>query len=417
MGTNIFSNRVQSPNGLSPFERGLSTDGFNTGDKVKAAGTSKPQRKVFVPEQWGQTDFYPGLEGYLAIVQELQRGVNGSFGSTATILLPCDSVTTGTRPADGMKDFVKGEGAVITTAGYTGIQESIKHNDTVTNFYSLTVDQLVTGLVDRFFDDVQATTGWTNREWCDPGRTLGRSRLATSLKSALEKPNGFPSSLDPARGLINPRGFRDDSWDTWAGVHWGVWMSDYGKTYLDTANWESPVLIDADPEDTSIDSTTGKPRRYDHQHVTWLERPKYDAVEKDSGGTVIRTNHSEHGWNNSHPDVPYIWGWDPKDWNPAKKIKYPGTWGVHLGYPFLFTAPEDIRFILWLTPTEVFLECVNLSRDDSMITLTPKLTAQYTDSKETWVSNTIPSMEPTKRRGHPKTSTSLNGRGQWVIRK
>jgi hypothetical protein len=360
-----------------------------------------PARKKFPDAKMTNTDFYPGHDGYLFIANELLASIKKD-----SIFMPQTSVTTSSSDT-------------VTGASVKTTPNRAKHNDTPIPFYMLTVDDLVKSLVDRFWYDARPPTNKSNWEWCDPDLTILQSELRDKLKEALTSPQGFPSYQDPA---VNPLGFRNDSWDTWAGTHWGLWLADNGQDYLDTAVWEETTpLPTADPADL-LDSTTGKPRVYDHQHVTWLERKTFEAIELAGDGKQI-INHAEHGWNNSHPDVAYLWGWDPKElweWDNKKRllvpvwIKYPGTWGVHVGFPFLVEeAEDDIRFILWLTPTEVFLETVNLSKQAS-ITINPKKTQQYTNDPK-WVSETIPDMNEKVKLGHPKSSTALNGRGQWVI--
>ncbi len=403
MGTNIFSNRVNSPNGLSPFERGLSTDGFQTGDHVKTAGTKRSvTRKEFAPPIAANTDLYPGHGGYLYYVRQLLDGIKDD-----TIYLPSDSVMRETAKYGSLQT-----GEQVTDVTITKTESRVWFDDNKKTYCKMTVDQLVKALSERFYLNNRLPTGISNWEWCDPDVTITPQDLEAKINDVLKSPQGFPSKLNPK---VNPLGFGIDSWDTWAGTHWGIWMSDwYGKVYLDTASWQYPIQVPTDDPDDLLDSTTGKPRVYDHQHVTWLERTPFEAVEKDAAGKVIRTNIANEGWNSSHPDVSYVWGWDPKDWGEAKKIKYPGTWGVHVGFPFLFKQPDDIRFILWLTPSEVFLESVNLSRQ-AEIAIDPTKTEQFSD--KAWKSKTIPGMKPTTRTGHPKSSTALNGRGQWVIQK
>jgi hypothetical protein len=90
------------------------------------------------------------------------------------------------------------------------------------------------------------------------------------------------------------------------------------------------------------------------------------------------------GWHQSHPDIDYLWGWDPKDAGNEN-----GDIGTHIGFPFEL---GPCSFIIWITPKAAFLEGINTGR-----TITKVL-----DGKRVT--------------GHPKTSTALTGgRGQWLV--
>ncbi|HSG90277.1 MAG TPA: hypothetical protein VLA56_13775 [Pseudomonadales bacterium] len=161
--------------------------------------------------------------------------------------------------------------------------------------------------------------------------------------------------------LANPRGHAGpEGWRNWAGRHRGTWQNDGppagdGRRFDDRADWDPPrkettrVAGDTD--------TSGQPRQYDFQEVHWPRRRV-----------------GRHGWNQSHPDVPWVWGWDPKDQGDAN-----GDIGTHLGTTF---SRGDCHFILWLTPREAFLEGIDRGVGPP----------------------------------HPKTSTGFFGRGQWRVR-
>jgi hypothetical protein len=356
--------------------------------------------KIFAdPGTPARTDLYPGHEGYLFIVNEILDSVAAN-----KITFPGGWLTKSDKTvAGGQVTGVIGEKAESTTRR--------KHNDVEgdkVQFYELTVENLAASLVARFFNDYRPPTAQSNWEWCDPDGVIDRGELAKRVTNALRQPNGFPSQSNPS---VNPNGFRDDSWETWAGMHWGIWMADDEHNYLDTASWAHTIQRPSQDPDDTLDSTTGLPRVYDHQHVVWRERERIDAVDPENPDAH---NFSHHGWNQSHPDVPYLWGWDPKDF-PQTLIKYPGHWGVHVGFPFLYNEVEDIRFIVWLTPTEVFLETVNLSREVTF-DIDPTNTRAY-KTNTAWKSKTIVPMIVTPKTGAPKASTALNGRGQWVIQK
>lgn len=417
MGRNIFSGFTPSENGLSDFERGLSQGPFQvppTSGKTAAPGRN-PKQKVYPSPIPANTDPYPGHDGYLFYVNRLLENLRND-----KIYLPTNAVTTRvTQPAGGNVTPAK--------LSNTKTMSMKKHLDETENFYVLTIDDLSNNLVDRFFRDFQSSRSESNSAWCDPGGTLRESDLVDLIQNALRFPQGFPSNR--TSGMVNPLDFRDDSWHTWAGYHWGYWLTDYGDLYLDTAKWDSPVPRETDDPLDQPDTTTGRPRMYDHQHVEWLERRHYKVIAEADGKE--RVNYAHHGWNSSHPDVSYLWGWDPKDWeyfpkyDPATKkwlnvdptIKYPGTWGVHVGFPFLAEDADDIRFIVWLTPSEVFLETVNFSRMRE-IKLKPEGTAQDKEAQKKgkiWMPRTILRGQETPKEGNPKSSTALNGHGQWVI--
>ncbi len=125
------------------------------------------------------------------------------------------------------------------------------------------------------------------------------------------------------KALANPRGYSSPAgWKCWAGHHGGTWYDPSGRRFTDGADWLSP---EKQP------SKRGPKRVYDLQRVHF-------------------TGANDHwGWNQSHPDVPYVWGWDPK---PGLDV---ACFAPHIG--FTFTC-GDAKAIVWITPAEAFLEMI-----------------------------------------------------------
>jgi hypothetical protein len=396
VGTNIFSGRKPSGNGLSDFERGLATGGFQHGGGGKAAvSRAAPVERILSEKEavTTRTDVFPGHSGYLYLLQKLRESVADAGDK---IELPAYAFTF---TPDDPKVKLARDGDTITAVAKKSLPTSVKKNykGGDTTHYRMSKETLAKLLLDRYFDDHRQGDKGTNASWIDPKGTMPRSELETKLLDALTIPQGFPSFEDPT---LNPLGFRQDSWATWAGEHWGYWFTDYYQDYVDVAEWKTPV-----PEPTT-DPEDDPDRVYDHQHVTWLERP--ESVNATFDGV---THYFRHGWNSSHWEVPYIWGWDPKEFDEAR-VTRPGHWGVHLGYPFRSDGRHDIRFILWLTPREVFLEAVNLTWRDTL-KVDPAAAAQA--GKVEGFSRTIEPGFTAAAYGFPKSSTALNGRGQWTI--
>lgn len=189
-------------------------------------------------------------------------------------------------------------------------------------------------LVDRHFDGGVGNPVRSNAQFlgCEG---LTRDALKQACKGALAAGAGFASG---------------DNWRRWSGSHAGRWQQDGQAAGQDNATWDAPGKERSRvPGDTNPD---GSPREYDFQRVRWDNRS---------------------GWNQSHPDVPYVWGWDPKN-NGNEN----GEIGTHIGFPF---AVSDCEFIVWFTPKEAFLEGIRPGAPD-----------------------------------RPKTSAGYKGRGQWNIR-
>lgn len=214
-------------------------------------------------------------------------------------------------------------------------------------------------LAGQFFG--ASTAAHSNAEWMTvPGRALGFDEAAVAMAAEA--------------ALVTPVGFADGSrWAVWAGTHVGTFYVSKAS-FLDVAVWQTartePTQIPADVNATPPDQ--GQPRQYALQPVSWWNLDKSPARLKRTG------------WNQSHREVPYIWGWDPKDRGDRK-----GKIGAHLGYPFTLGSCE---WIIWVCFGEVFLECVQVSATRTA---------------------TINGRSVT---GRPKTSTrDLPGWGQWLI--
>ncbi len=212
------------------------------------------------------------------------------------------------------------------------------------NRQDVSINTLCRDLVARHFQ-VPAQGQVSNAAW------LGCDQQASTIRAAAIR------AVNNQQGLGNQY-----PWTNWAGTHYGHWHSppQYSPG-ADTAIWEQPQ---------SVPSRHGPRRTYSHQRVHWPAHRKW-------------------GWNQSHPDVRYVWGWDPKEAGQAN-----GEHGSHVGFPF---NVGRCYYILWVTPRTAFLEGINRGRQ---VTLT---------------------VEGTRRSGYPKTSAELPnasgaaGFGQWVV--
>lgn len=131
-----------------------------------------------------------------------------------------------------------------------------------------------------------------------------------------------------------------NNWNHWRGKHTGRWIHNHGGEFTDNANWGEAYHYEEHADGTP----------YNYQQVVFL----------NSDGTVKR-----RGWNQSHPHVDYLWGYDPK----------PGA--EHVGIKF---RQGGQRGIFWFTRRECYLEII------------------YNDR------GTI-----------KRTSTGLDGVGQWLV--
>lgn len=114
-------------------------------------------------------------------------------------------------------------------------------------------------------------------------------------------------------------------WDKWAGLHQGHWYRDRGDEFEDAAFWARS--------------------RLEGQHNGGTPYKFQDATFLDSANAVKR-----RGWNQSHEDVKYVWGWDPKDSGDEQ-----GWIGAHLGFRH---DEKGANCLFWFTPYEVFFEAV-----------------------------------------------------------
>ncbi len=145
---------------------------------------------------------------------------------------------------------------------------------------------------------------------------------AEFLELRLEKNDLMPSMRE-----LPSREPNEDPWTAWSGMHRGSWY-DAEAVFADCALWHSSAV---DQEDRGVEWW---PRsNVTLQHVDFLQ----------NDGSVTRT-----GWNRSHPDIPFLWGWDPKDMGDED-----GLVGTHVGFAF---RVKDADGILWLTAKEAFLE-------------------------------------------------------------
>lgn len=143
---------------------------------------------------------------------------------------------------------------------------------------------------------------------------LGQTISARECAAALHTPRGYPTL---------------DGWTAWAGKHQGHWFGQ-DKNGTDSARWHRPRLER---------SHHGPARTYNLQPVEFLH---------ENGALKHRA------LNQSHRDVNYIWGYDPKDKKGDEEL---GKWAPHIGFTF---DKETTRCIVWLTPSEAFLECIRL---------------------------------------------------------
>jgi len=132
------------------------------------------------------------------------------------------------------------------------------------------------------------------------------------------------TQLDCLNALWYSDGYDSSAgWTAWAGNLVGTWFNDDNQQFTDPANWNSPV------KENGNDG-----RVYDLQNVLFS----------------ARSGNARYGWNMSHPDVAYVWGWDAKDNNNQH-----GERGTHVGWTF---EKSGAQCIIWATPEEAFLECV-----------------------------------------------------------
>ncbi len=181
----------------------------------------------------------------------------------------------------------------------------------------VTREQLCEALVHQHYEQRTAMMSQTNATWLG-FEEEARAELEAACVEALTVPSGYPS----------PAG-----WRSWAGTHKGTWYAP-DQLFQDEAQWALPEQVSSNVEGDH--DNTMKQRVYDLQRVHW------------PGRTV-----GLYGWNLSHADVPYVWGWDPKENGDEN-----GLIGAHLGFPF---ALASTQWLVWITPKTAFLEGVVVS--------------------------------------------------------
>ncbi len=161
----------------------------------------------------------------------------------------------------------------------------------------------------------------------------GRNTASGQLQSNADFSGVVIFEQDCVNALTFTQGYSNAAGlEAWAGQHRGTWY-DQSQTFSDSADWQHPVKEPSnDPSDLD---NNGNPRVYDFQSVVFTER----------------TGDARYGWNQSHPEVQYIWGWDPKD-----NSNDFGRTGTHVGFVFESGLAECI---VWVTFKEAFLECVS----------------------------------------------------------
>ncbi len=202
---------------------------------------------------------------------------------------------------------------------YTEIIQELYYS-AVNNDINMTRDPSITSrnalcqlLVDRHNNGYNSNAGQaqTNADFIDHDLSVSDCIVA------LQFPTGFGSP---------------DKLEFWAGRHQGKWY-DVSQHFDDEADWKHPVKEDTNDPVNDVDSL-GNPRVYDFQEVEFLGR----------------TGQARYAWNQSHPEINYVWGWDPKN-----DVDRGGQEGAHIGFPFTSGLADCI---VWLTPAEAFLECM-----------------------------------------------------------
>jgi hypothetical protein len=375
MAENLLSQGTPSEDGRSDFERGTSLLPFRNGPAAPPS-QKKPEEekdKQASPASQYQSDQYPTHDKVWDVNKAILKSVTDKKIPLAKVL---------------MSDHTRAQGSRINATAF----------DSTPGFAYVTPKELAALLAVRQYKETTASRSKPNSEWL--GGSIDPGKLETAIEDAL---------LASWHGFLTP-----DGWTNWAGTHWGRWYQDDsvtplekgvlgpprlapGGVYLDKAFWFLPrKQLTRDPPD--IDKGTKKSREYDYQQVEWT----YRVAGRD-------------GWNLSHPEVPFIWGWDPKEWNPREwdmrkslGAEEDGDIAPHVGYPF---SMDRCHFIVWLTPFEVFFEGVNLGATDTVEITDVDLGRKHLTNK----GYVLPESEKGKKTGHPKTSVGLGGRGQWVV--
>jgi hypothetical protein len=214
--------------------------------------------------------------------------------------------------------------------------------------YGVSKRQLCSQLVERHFQALNRGMSETNAAWL-VSVDITQASLEAACFSALANPRGFGQGI----------GFA-----AWKGVHKGTWYEP-NQWFCDEAVWAEPAREPCRLAGRQGDD--GQPLICDIQKVNWPNRKV-----------------GRFGWHQSHPEINYLWGWDPKDIGNED-----GDIGMHIGFPFEIGS---CSFIIWITPKVAFLEGINTGRT---------------------VTRTLNGNEVT---GYPKTSAALTGGcGQWIV--
>lgn len=359
---NLFAKGAPSENGLSAFERGTSTASVLPGNILAQQRAVLPAREhIYDPPVDLPCDVYPGDDGYAFVINVLRQQVADGkincpwIGTEIKPLLCPNGSSGGLCPLPAM-------GTPITK---TWLSQALARM-----FF-----QFRGSVLPDPADPTQKLESLTNAEWIGD-TSFDEARLQKAILAALSTPQGFPSP--PGVPNRNPLGFPADSWNPWVGTHEGFWFeaTSGGVTY-DPAVWLAPRMMKSGV-------APGAPE-FVLQPVRW--------PNKDAG---------DLGWNQSRPDLPYIQGWDPKE--NLKKVSQQGSFGTHLGHPFRLGS---CHFIVWICMSDIFFEATNPA-------LSRPFAAQYADyAKPFRGDGRLP--PDTSCTGAPKSSTSLSGRGQWVI--
>ena len=216
--------------------------------------------------------------------------------------------------------------------------------------YGVSKRKLCGQLVERHFQALNQGMTQTNADWL-MSDDITQPSLEAACANALANPSGFAST----------HGFR-----AWKGTHKGTWYEP-NQSFWDEAVWSTPTRKPC--RLTGKQGDDGLPLICDIQEVNWPNRKV-----------------GRFGWHQSHPQINYLWGWDPKDIGNEN-----GDIGMHIGFPF---ETGSCSFIIWITPKVAFLEGINTSKT---------------------VTRTMNGIEVT---GYPKTSAALTGGcGQWLVQR
>jgi len=214
--------------------------------------------------------------------------------------------------------------------------------------YGVSKRQLCSQLVDRHFQARNRGMSQTNADWL-MSEDITQPLLEEACLKTLANPAGFASS---------------DGFNAWKGTHRGTWYEP-NQSFWDEAVWSDPTREPC--KLAGKQGNDGQPLICVTQKVNWPNRKV-----------------GRFGWHQSHPQINYLWGWDPKDIGNEN-----GDIGMHIGFPFEFGS---CSFIIWITPKVAFLEGVNTGKT---VTIT---------------------LKGTEVTGYPKTSAALTGGcGQWLV--